>query len=122
MILPAQAMSWPMIGAYPTRKRGCKELMKKNISFAVIAVLATALVLPHVGSADAATVEDGRKQLSPKSFGAKNTMTVSSINDSDSTHKAGLDTVKKEQVKTFKKVSEQYKALDFAKKYYVKLG
>ena len=122
MILQAQAMFSPMIGAYPTRKRGCKELMNKNFSFAVIAVLATALVLPHVGNADAATVEDGRKQLSPKSFGAKNALTVSSISDSDSTHKAGLDTVKKEQVKTFKKVSEQYKALDFAKKYYVKLG
>ncbi len=49
--------------------------MNKNISFVVIATLATALALTPIGSAYAANVayvEDGRKQLSPKSFGEKN--------------------------------------------------
>ena len=97
--------------------------MKTILSFAVVAVLVTALALAPVGNAEAAnkaTVEDGRKQLSPKTFGDK-TKTSTVNGDADKTHKGNHDSAKKEQLKTFKKTIEQYKALDFAKKYY-KLG
>ena len=100
------------------------KIMNLNLSFAVIAVLITAIAVAPIGSAYAAnkaTVEEGRKQLSPKTFGDKTKVALINA-DVDKTHKAKFDGAKKEQVKTFKKFVEQNKALEFAKKYYSKLG
>ncbi|KAF6241952.1 hypothetical protein C6988_10795, partial [Nitrosopumilus sp. b1] len=97
--------------------------MNLNLSFAVIALLITAVAVAPIGSAYAAnkaTVEEGRKQLSPKTFGEKTKIALINA-DVDKNHKAKFDGAKKEQVKIYKKLVEQHKALDFAKKYYIKL-
>ena len=94
--------------------------MKTLTVTSLATILVTALILPAINPAQAATVEDGRTQLSPKAFGFKTKLIngEDKFNIADSNHKGNFDTVKKEQFKSFKKASEYYKALQFMKLYY----
>lgn len=94
--------------------------MKKLTVTALTTILSAALILPAIIPAEAATIEDGRKQFSPKAFGLKTKIIngENTFNIDDKNHKGSLDTVKNEKVKTFKKASEHYKALKFMKTYY----
>jgi hypothetical protein len=90
----------------------------KKIAIPLMAMLATALIVSNIGQADAATVRDGPKQLSPKSFGQKTKYIIPSENPLSQDKIKISDGIKKEEVKTFKKNMEQYKAAEFMKAYY----
>lgn len=98
--------------------------MKTLTVTAISAILATALILPAINSAAAETVEDGRKQLSPKAFGEKTKLYKCNEGrcfSLDSNHKGTFGDVKKEDLKSYKKAIELHNALKFMKNYY-KIG
>lgn len=95
--------------------------MKKLTITAISAILVTALILPAINSAHAATVEDGRLQLSPKSFGPKTSLymcNVANCFDVDINHKGPFDQIKKEELKSYKKAMALFDAINFMKNYY----
>jgi hypothetical protein len=87
----------------------------------ITVLIASVLILPAVNSAQAATVEDGKIKLSPKAFGPKTSKYLcdnercSTVNTN---HKGVFDGFKKEEVKTYQKNIEHFKALQFMKDYY----
>lgn len=94
--------------------------MKTMALTAITALLTSALILPAITPVQAATIEDGRSQLSPKSFGQKTKILVSSstANEGLKPNLAEFDNIKKEEIKIFKKANEYFKALQFMKTYY----
>jgi ribosomal protein RSM22 (predicted rRNA methylase) len=92
--------------------------MKTLTVTALATILVTALILPVLPPAHAATIEDGRKQISPKSFGAETKTDMNGKQSIDKIHKGNLDQVKKEDMKKWKKAVESFKALKFMKTYY----
>lgn len=94
--------------------------MKTLTVTAISAILVTALIFPAINSAHAATVEDGRLQLSPKAFGPKTSVYMCDVaNCFDvATHKGVFDQIKKEELKSYKKSVALFDALKFMKNYY----
>ena len=94
--------------------------MKTITISALTAIIAVSLIFSVIGPAHAATIEDGRNQLSPKAFGVKTKLVNGEdlFKNSEKTHKGTFDKIKTEQTKSFKKASEYYKALKFMKTYY----
>lgn len=100
---------------------GGEKRMKTLAVTAVFTILIAALILPGLNLAHAATVEDGRLQLSPKAFGPKTSLymcNVASCFDADITHKGPYDQIKKEELKSYKKSIALFDALNFMKNYY----
>lgn len=95
--------------------------MKTLTVTAISAILVAAIILPTINSAQAATVEDGRLQLSPKAFGPKTSLYMCNIAncfDVDINHKGPFDGVKKEELKAYKKAIALHDAFKFLKSYY----
>ena len=94
--------------------------MKTLTVTAISAILVTALILPAINPAHAATVEDGRLQLSPKAFSPKTSLYMCDVaNCFDvATHKGAFDQIKKEELKSYKKSIALFDALNFMKTYY----
>ena len=95
--------------------------MKTLTVTAISAILVAALILPAINSAHAATVEDGRLQLSPKAFGPKTSLYMcdkASCSNIDINHKGTFDQVKKEELKSYKKAIALFEAQKFIKSYY----
>lgn len=93
----------------------------KTLTVTVIsAILVTALIFPAINSVHAATVEDGRLQLSPKAFGPKTSLYMcDKANCFDvATHNGAFDQIKKEELKSYKKSIALFDALNFMKTYY----
>lgn len=99
--------------------------MKTLAITAISIIIGAALILPAINTAQAAlqirTVEDGRYQLSPKSFGPKTSLTMcekGSCFTIDKTQKGNFGEVKIQELKDFKKAEALYNALKFMKNYY----
>jgi len=95
--------------------------MKTLTVTTISAMLVASLILPGISMAQAATVEDGRLQLSPKAFGPKTSLYMCNLAncfDVDITHKGLFDGVKKEELKAYKKAIALHDALNFMKSYY----
>lgn len=100
--------------------------MKTLAITAITVLLGAALILPAMNAAQAAlqvrTVEDGRYQLSPKSFGPKTSLTIcekGSCFSIDKNHKGNFGEVSKEELKAYKKAVAVYNAQKFMKNYYI---
>ena len=95
--------------------------MKTLTVTAISAILVAALILPAISSAQAATIEDGPKQLSPKAFGTKTKLYQCNDGrcfDLDINQAGKFDGVKKEELKSYKKAIALHSALKFMKSYY----
>lgn len=99
--------------------------MKMLAITAITILLGAALILPAINTAQAAlqvrTVEDGRYQLSPKSFGPKTSLTMcekGSCFSIDKTQNGNFGELKKQELKDYKKAEAFYNALKFMKSYY----
>lgn len=99
--------------------------MKTLTVTAISVILATALILPAINTAQAApqvrTVEDGRLQLSPKSFGPNTSLYLCDNGkcfNVDKTQKGQYNEVKKEDLKSYKKAVALHEAYKFMKTYY----
>ncbi|MFB5597908.1 MAG: hypothetical protein ACE5RJ_02675 [Nitrosopumilaceae archaeon] len=99
--------------------------MKTLTVTAISVILATALILPAINSAQAVpqirTVEDGRYQLSPKSFGPSTSLYMCDNGkcfNVDKTQKGSFDEIKKEELKSYKKAVALHEAYKFMKSYY----
>ena len=79
--------------------------MKTILAVALMAVLAAGVIAPALDAY--AMKADNSNKLTPKSFGEK---TKNKIASHDKTMKSGFESIRKEQVKTFKKISEEYNA------------
>ena len=75
--------------------------MKTILAISLMTILAVGVIAPALQDAYALKA-DNSKKLSPKSFGDKTKIKMTS-DDSQINHKSSFDFVKKEQVKTFKK-------------------
>lgn len=89
--------------------------MKTILAISVMAVLATGVIVPSFQDAYALATKADKEKLSPKAFGDK---TKTKLQYADSTHKTGFESVKKEQVKTFKKIAAEDKAKELLKQLY----
>ena len=74
-----------------------------------MAILVTGAVVPALPEVYAAA---------PNSHGEKTKLKMPNTDNEPKTHKGGFDGLKKESVKTFKKVSENNKALEIFKNLY----
>ena len=99
--------------------------MKTIAVTAISIILAAALILPAINTAQAApqirTVEDGRLQLSPKAFGPSTSLYLCDNGkcfNVDKTQKGSFDGVKKEDLKAYKKAVALHEAYKFMKTYY----
>jgi len=79
-----------------------------------MAILATGIVAPAIQDAFALKADTSNK-LSPKAFGEK---TKNKLQLTQSTHKSGFESIKKEEVKAYKKISAEYKAKQLLKQLY----
>ena len=79
-----------------------------------MAILATGVIAPALQDAYALK-SDIASKLAPKAFGEK---TKSKLSDSEKTYKNGSQTIKKEQIKSFKKIDAEYKAKQTLKSLY----
>ncbi len=80
-----------------------------------MAILATGVIAPALQDAYAVKA-DKVSQLSPKSFGEKTKAKLQV--DNNKTQKSGFESIKKEEVKTFKKIASEYTAKQLLKKLY----
>lgn len=99
--------------------------MKTIAITAISIILAAALILPAMNTAQAATqirtVEDGKYKLSPKSFGPKTALYMCDYGkcyNLDKTQKGNFSEVSDEELKSYKKAIALHNALKFMKSYY----
>ena len=78
-------------------------------------ILATGIIAPAIQDAYALKTADNSNKLSPKSFGEK---TKGKFFSNDSTQKSGFESIKKEEVKSYKKIFAEYKAKQILKQLY----
>ena len=79
-----------------------------------MAILATGTLAPVLQDAYALKADTSNK-LSPKAYGEK---TKNKLQFIQSTHKSGFESIKKEEVKAYKKISAEYKAKQLLKQLY----
>ena len=89
--------------------------MKTILAISIMAILATGVIAPALQDAYAVKADNSEK-LSPKSFGEKTKYKISS--ESKAHQKAGFESIKKEQVKSFKKIVAENNAKELFKNIY----
>lgn len=83
--------------------------MKTIFALSIMAILATGAIVPALQEAYA---------VAPSSHGEKTKLKMPNTDNESKTHKGGFEGVKKESVKTFKKATENSKALEIFKNLY----
>lgn len=83
--------------------------MKTILALSIMAILATGAMVPALQEAYAAA---------PSSHGEKTKLKMSNTDNEPKTHKGNFDGVKKESIKTTKKISENERALQIFKNLY----
>ena len=95
---------------------GEKNKMKTILAISIMAVLATGVIAPSLQEAYALKADTFNK-MGPKAFGEK-TKNKTFSSELEKTHKSGFESIKKEQIKTFKKIAADYKAKQLFKSIY----